>query len=298
VATVKGVYTFKDTLTPITFGSQNVNFVATGWGSQLTYLRITGETYGVPCLALAYVRLEDGEYGREYYDDTVYFYSDQVGPGKIGWFDETTKNIDFGETPQTVSDEFYGWLLENTEPRNTPIYISTNGTTTLATAGKYCDRNIDVNVNVPSKDAELAEQKAITDSILDKSITEFTSDTLTRIGANGFYYCESLHTFNCPQVNKVNANAFRGCTALQKLDFPLLADIFGNAFAECSNLDTLIPGLNKVCKLNATNAFLDTPIANGTGYIYVPYDLVESYKTATNWSTFADQIKPISELEE
>lgn len=32
---------------------------------------------------------------------------------------------------------------------NTQINISANGTKTLATAGKYCDRNIDVNVNVP-----------------------------------------------------------------------------------------------------------------------------------------------------
>lgn len=33
---------------------------------------------------------------------------------------------------------------------NTQIDIITNGTTTLATAGKYCDRNIDVNVEVPA----------------------------------------------------------------------------------------------------------------------------------------------------
>jgi hypothetical protein len=33
---------------------------------------------------------------------------------------------------------------------NTQINITTNGTKTLATAGKYCDRNIDVNVNVPA----------------------------------------------------------------------------------------------------------------------------------------------------
>ena len=32
---------------------------------------------------------------------------------------------------------------------NTQININSNGTKTLATAGKYCDRNIDVNVNVP-----------------------------------------------------------------------------------------------------------------------------------------------------
>ena len=32
---------------------------------------------------------------------------------------------------------------------NHQINITANGTKTLATAGKYCDRNIDVNVNVP-----------------------------------------------------------------------------------------------------------------------------------------------------
>ena len=33
---------------------------------------------------------------------------------------------------------------------NHQINITTNGTTTLATAEKWCDRNIDVNVNVAS----------------------------------------------------------------------------------------------------------------------------------------------------
>lgn len=34
---------------------------------------------------------------------------------------------------------------------NVQVSVTKNGTTTLATAGKYCDRNIDVNVNVPGK---------------------------------------------------------------------------------------------------------------------------------------------------
>ena len=37
---------------------------------------------------------------------------------------------------------------------NTQISIDKNGTTTLATAGKYCDRNIDVIVEVSGEDAE------------------------------------------------------------------------------------------------------------------------------------------------
>ena len=35
---------------------------------------------------------------------------------------------------------------------NHQINITKNGKTTLATAGKYCDRNVEVNVNVPSLD--------------------------------------------------------------------------------------------------------------------------------------------------
>lgn len=46
--------------------------------------------------------------------------------------------------------------------------------------------------------------------------------------------------------------------------------------------------------LSAASAFTGTNIAYGKGAIYVPSELVDSYKIATNWSTYADQIYPIS----
>ena len=45
---------------------------------------------------------------------------------------------------------------------NTQINITANGTKTLATAGKYCDRNIDVNVSVPSNGITPTGNKTIT----------------------------------------------------------------------------------------------------------------------------------------
>ena len=45
---------------------------------------------------------------------------------------------------------------------NTQISITANGTKTLATAGKYCDRNIDVNVNVPASGITPTGTKSIT----------------------------------------------------------------------------------------------------------------------------------------
>ena len=45
---------------------------------------------------------------------------------------------------------------------NTQINVKTNGTTTLVTAGKYCDRNIDVNVAVPANGITPSGSKTIT----------------------------------------------------------------------------------------------------------------------------------------
>lgn len=45
---------------------------------------------------------------------------------------------------------------------NTQINITANGTKILATAGKYCDRNIDVNVNVPASGITPTGTKTIT----------------------------------------------------------------------------------------------------------------------------------------
>ena len=62
------------------------------------------------------------------------------------------------------------------------------------------------------------------------------------------------------------------------------------AFYGCSNLTTIYVGTNTstVCTLSNTNAFNRcTSLTN----IYVPASLVNSYKSATNWSNYADKIK-------
>ena len=50
-----------------------------------------------------------------------------------------------------------------------------------------------------------------------------------------------------------------------------------------------------ICTLSNKNAFSGSSVASGTGYIYVPKDLVESYKTATNWSTYATQFRALED---
>lgn len=121
----------------------------------------------------------------------------------------------------------------------------------------------------------------------------------TTFGSSAFQGCTSLASIDLPQATTFGDIAFQSCTKLTTITLPKATSINGSNFCyNCQALTALvITNAEKVCSLTSTsNAFANTPIKSGTGYIYVPDALVDSYKTATNWSVFADQIKPLSEL--
>lgn len=148
---------------------------------------------------------------------------------------------------------------------------------------------------------------------------------LVNIGSNAFQYCTSLTSITCEgAITTLGIYAFNGNStysmSLTSVSFPNMAlttsaigSVFGsttaanacqllefcdigsttgigsNAFANCHALETLV--LRKtasVCTLANVNAFNNTPMRgynDKTGKVYVPSALIESYKTATNWST-------------
>jgi len=124
------------------------------------------------------------------------------------------------------------------------------------------------------------------------------SSSMTGVGNSGFYGCKKLKKINVEKLTSVSDSGFRGCVELEKLDFHKLKSIQVLAFNGCTKLSTLIIRREALCTLANINALTGTPIANGTGFIYVPDNLVDYYKGAENWVTYANQIKPISELEE
>lgn len=121
-------------------------------------------------------------------------------------------------------------------------------------------------------------------------------------GTRAFSDCYILEELNAPNLASLTTSThmFSLCRKLKKVNLAKLggATIGSYTFANCHILTTLILGGNKLNPLGNVNAFHQSKIQNGEGYIYVPDALVESYKAATNWSAFADQIKPISELED
>ncbi|MBR3159229.1 MAG: hypothetical protein IKF14_09030 [Atopobiaceae bacterium] len=59
-------------------------------------------------------------------------------------------------------------------------------------------------------------------------------------------------------------------------------------------MDTLVLPGETLCRLSGSlNS--DVPIAQGTGYVYVPSSLVDDYKVAGGWSTYAAQIRAIED---
>ena len=117
----------------------------------------------------------------------------------------------------------------------------------------------------------------------------------TSIGNAAFQACSALTTVDFPVATSIRGSAFNNCSALTTVDFPVATSIGGSAFKSCSKLKSLLLRGNDVCNLISISAFDSTPIKSGTGYIYVPSALIEQYKAATNWSTYAAQFRSLED---
>ena len=132
------------------------------------------------------------------------------------------------------------------------------------------------------------------------ALTKLPNNLASSITSSCFYYCYKLALTELPQgVTVVGNMSFYRCDGIISLKLlGNITTIHQNAFYRCSNLIKLVmPNITAIPSLSNKNALQGTPIEKGTGYIYVPDNLVEEAKVATNWSVWADQIKPISEME-
>jgi len=148
-----------------------------------------------------------------------------------------------------------------------------------------------------------------------RSLSSVEYNFLTSINAYAFNGCSSLNSIDTSKVTAIGNNAFQD-SGIGKIELPLCTSlgtytgygqrmsiidisknitIIANKFNNANGLVHLILRSDTLCSLGAFSAFTDTPISKGIGWIYVPTDLVSTYKTATNWSTYADQIVSIDE---
>ncbi len=154
------------------------------------------------------------------------------------------------------------------------------------------------------------------DALIDGSITEVVSDA-KKIKEDVFKYCtqltiayfsEAISVGNCAFVgchklstakfeaaSTVNEGAFQNCGGIATVYFSSKVSIGRYALYGCPALTALILRSAELCTISHTDSLGSTPIKNGTGYIYVPSALVDTYKAATNWSTYASQFRALED---
>ena len=116
--------------------------------------------------------------------------------------------------------------------------------------------------------------------------------TVTSIGNYVFSSCTGLTSLTLSEgITSIGQGAFGACTGLTSLTIPsTVTSIRNNAFYGCT-------GLTSITCLATTPPSLTTSSFTNTNEcpIYVPSKSVETYKTATNWSSLASRIQAIPE---
>ena len=115
----------------------------------------------------------------------------------------------------------------------------------------------------------------------------------TSVGSYAFYGCNALQSVNLPKATSVPSSCFYQCTKLNRLDLGSAKSIGASSLAYCTALTVLIlRRADAICTLNSSSF---SGVTTYKGYIYVPSDLLETYKTATNWSTYASKFRAIED---
>ena len=168
--------------------------------------------------------------------------------------------------------------------------VSEGNTKEIATA---------LDMIVDTFEKKIAIEKPYYAYLMDFKIGDFNDDEITKVREYAFYGKKSLTSINLPACTNIDSHTFGECTSLTSIDLPVCTSIGPSTFENCTTLKSIkLTNATKICTLSNSDAFNNTPIANKAGYIYVPDELVEQYKKATNWSVYASQIKPLSEYTE
>lgn len=115
-------------------------------------------------------------------------------------------------------------------------------------------------------------------------------DSVRTISASAFNNCSALTSATIGSgVISIDKNAFRYCSSLREIDIPSNVISIGNyAFIYCSGLQSITVRRTTPPTLG-TSAFTDT----NNCPIYVPCDYVDTYKSASGWTSYANRIQAI-----
>ena len=116
-------------------------------------------------------------------------------------------------------------------------------------------------------------------------------NSVMEIGNSTFSNCSGLTSVTIPNsVTSISNSAFQNCRGLTSVTIPNSVMEIGNyAFRGCNGLTSITIQATTPPTLGGTNVFSST----NNCPIYVPAESVDTYKTATNWKSYASRIQPI-----
>jgi hypothetical protein len=174
----------------------------------------------------------------------------------------------------------------------------------------YDGTTLEVDVLVPygtvptynSEDPTHADTDYVWEGNWSPAVKPITGDTtyVAKFKYTGVYYTQLIDrsiTEITSNVAIIRPYAFFNCIRLNTVDLPVVTNIGARAF-QSSTVRTLILRSNTVVPAGDKYVCWGTPIKNGDGYIYVPRNLVDSYKSDSNWSTYATQFRAIEDYPE
>ena len=223
---------------------------------------------------------------------------------------DTGATISWGDGTGTESLIASSSLTSVTHTYNEPgeYVIKIKGTVTLGgtciaaangTRSSLTGVELSANTSLVSGDAYIfGQQTALkhvafngTETKIDGHYFTYTSitkvvlpSTVTSIGTGAFQYCRNLYSIDLGNVQTIGANAFSYGNKLISITIPdTVTSIGNNCFASCTYLAN-------VYMMSSTPPTLGTSVFGDSVTIYVPAGSGETYKTASRWSSYANQI--------
>lgn len=214
---------------------------------------------------------------------------------KTAWVTGTTKYIPGFVLQGTASA---GWYIHNVCNNLTEIVIIPNDIKIIyQSAFQNCTSL--KTINLP--DSITTFNQSIFYNCQNLTNIHLPDSLAGKLDSRCFYQCYKLSDITIPMgITSIGYGCFEYCRVLTKVNvLGNIVSIDGFCFDDCQKLVTFVmSNITQVPTMTGVNVFNNTLISKGTGYIYVPDTMVDSFKSATNWSSFADQIKPISEYVE
>lgn len=124
----------------------------------------------------------------------------------------------------------------------------------------------------------------------DTSLVSVELASCTNVAYGALQNRTILESVSIPSCLSIGGVAFQNDLSLKNLKLEVCGSIGATAFKNSGLTNLTLLRTESMCRTNAT-AFEGTPLAAGSGHIYVPANMVDTYKSDSSWSALADYIE-------